>query len=293
MPDKSEVIMSQMDVTRKGLADKLEKLEEKVSGTVETVTDLVESVPETVESVKDSIAETVSSVTDTVQHTVDAVKDSVENTVDAVKGTVAGTVRSLKGFFDIPHHVDRHPWLMMGGSVLLGFLGGRLLLPRREPEALPPPSTGAPPPAAPVYTPAAPPAQTFESARAQQEPHDGESEAPRESWLGRLGEKFGDEISKVKGLALGTLLGVARDMVSQWVPETLRSDVKSVINNFTSDLGGKVFEEPILGENGQSAQADDGAPSHGQEEGHERFEQPEPQTSAMATTARKGGRGRR
>ena len=42
MPDKSEVIMQQMDQTRKDLAEKLETLEKKVAGTVETVTERCE-----------------------------------------------------------------------------------------------------------------------------------------------------------------------------------------------------------------------------------------------------------
>jgi len=286
------VIMDQMDATRKDLADKLEKLEEKVTGTVATVTDLVEKVPETVTTVKDTIAETVSTVTDTVHNTVEAVKDTVEDTVGAVTGT-------LRNLFNIPRHVDRHPWLMMGGSVLLGFLGGRLLLPRREPEALPPSSTGqpaAPPPAptyqAPTYQ---PPAPSYESSHAHEQSGEGESEGAGEGWLGRLGGKFGDEISKVKGMALGTLLGVARDMITQWVPETLRQDVTSVINNFTTDLGGKVFDKPILGGNGQSPDESDGgsSPAHG--ESQEQSEEPEPHTAGTATasTGRRGGRGKR
>jgi ElaB/YqjD/DUF883 family membrane-anchored ribosome-binding protein len=226
MPDKSEVMMEQMDETRKDLAEKLELLEKKVTGTVESVTDLVESVPGTVETVKETIEETVSSVKDAVEHTVDAVKGSVENTVGAVKN-----------FFDIPHHVDRHPWLMMGGSVLLGFLGGRLLTPRRA--AAEPSASRNGSPATPAYTPpAAAPSPVREEPR---------KEAPaRESWLHRLGDQFGGELSKVKGLALGTLLGVARDMVSQWVPEKLKQDVSEIVNNFTKDLGGKVIQGPIL-----------------------------------------------
>lgn len=283
-PDKSEKIMSQMDVTRKDLADKLEKLEEKVTGTVASVTDLVEKVPETVDTVKETIAETVG-----------AVSDTVHNTVEAVEGAVSSTVGAVQDLFNIPRHVDRHPWLMMGGSVLLGFLGGRLLLPRRQPAALPPSSAGeaaAPPPAptyqAPAYQP--PPAPSFEADHSSE----SEAEGSKEGWLGRLGDKFGGEISKVKGMALGTLLGVARDMISQWVPDTLRQDVKSVINNFTSDLGGKVFEQPILGGGGQSSPGGDGA-SHDQGDSHERSEQPEFEPAEAATTAmgRKGGRGRR
>src|SRR5262249_27317195 len=105
---------------------------------------------------------------------------------------------------------------------------------------------------------------------------------------------FGDEINKVKGLALGTMMGVARDMISQWVPETLRPDVTSVINNFTADLGGKVFDKPILGGNGRSAQEHDRASSEDEGERHERSEPAEPRAAApaTATTGRRGGRGK-
>lgn len=252
MRDQSEVIMENMEGTRKDLADKLEQLEKKVTGTVESVTQLVEKVPETVDTVKETIAETVSTVTDTVQHTVEAVKGTVENTVGSVKETVAETVESVKGFFDIPHQVDRHPWLMMGGSVLLGYMGGRMLLPRKTTITEPWHTTAAPEaPFAPsyesAYAPTAPAAPLPESARAQEVAQE-EAAPSGPSWLSRLGEHFSGEINKVKGLAIGTLLGVARDMVSRWVPDTLRHDVTEIINNFTTDLGGKVIEEPVVGE---------------------------------------------
>jgi hypothetical protein len=282
--------MSHMDETRKDLAEKLEQLEKKVTDTVSTVIDLVEKVPET-----------VSTVTDTVQHTVEAVKDTVEDTVGVVKGTVASTVRSVRHLFDIPRHVDRHPWLMLGGSVLLGFLGGRMLLPRRAPEALPPPSPRPePPPVAPFTPYYAPAAESAEAARGQERPQESAEERAeepeaREGWLGRLGEKFGDEIKQVKGMALGTMLGVARDMISQWVPDTLKQDVRSVVNKFTEDLGGKVFEEPILRGNGRSAESGHEDGDRGHAEADDRSEQPEPHAASATTTttARKAGSGKR
>ncbi len=234
MPDKSEVIMGQMDETRKDLADKIEQLEKKVSGTVESVTDLVEKVPETVSTVKETIAETVSTV-----------KDTVEHTVEAVKGSVEGTVGAVKRLFDIPHHVDRHPWLMMGGSVLVGFVGGRLLLPRPRTEDTSPSSAAAgSTPAAASY--AAPAAQTYEPRRDHEEPQ----RSSGGGWLSRLTGQFGGELGRVKGLAIGSLLGMVRDAVSQWVPETLRKDATEIINNLTSDLGGQVIQGPILGQGG-------------------------------------------
>src|SRR4051794_28774322 len=224
-PDQSTVIMENMEGTRKDLADKLEQLEKKVTDTVGTVTNLVESVPETVDNVKESIQETVATVTDTVH-----------DTLGAVKHGVAETVESVKSFFDIPHHVDRHPWLMLGGSVLLGYLGGRLLLPRRaadrEPSFTALESASAPTYES-SYAPAAPAARSYESARAQEESREAEAEPHKEGWVSRLTGRFGGEINKVKELALGALGGVARDMISKWVPDTLRREVTDVINNFT------------------------------------------------------------
>jgi len=229
------VIMGQMEETRKDLAEKLETLEKKVAGTVETVTGTVQTVESTVENVKESIQETVATVTDTVQNTVQAVEDKVGSTVE-----------SVRNFLDLSRQVDQHPWLMMGGSVLVGFLGGRLLTPRRvrgettSQKAIEP--TYASPPA-PRHNGAAHAAQ---ESRAAQET----GEKAGESWLHRLGDHFGDEVEKLKGLAVGTLFGVTRDMVSQWLPDALKGEVTDVINGFTTSLGGKVIGEPLL----QSAQ---------------------------------------
>ena len=249
--DESEVIMDNMEETRKDLADKLEQLEKKVTGTVDSVAHLVEKVPETVDTVKETITETVSNVRETVHDTVEAVKGTVKDTVGAVKETMAETVESVKGFFDIPHQVDRHPWLMMSGSVLLGYVGGRLLTPSR-PAVEPPmfmasvPESMATPAYEPTYAPSAPAAPIPESARAQEVALETEAAPSQPGWFARLGEHFAGEINKVKGLALGTLLGVARDMVAGWVPDTMRRDVAEIINNFTADLGGKVMEGPLV-----------------------------------------------
>jgi ElaB/YqjD/DUF883 family membrane-anchored ribosome-binding protein len=288
MPDESTLIMENMEGTRKDLADKLEQLEKKVTGTVETVTDLVEKVPETVESVKETIQETVATVTDTVH-----------DTLGAVKHGVAETVESVKSFFDIPHQVDRHPWLMMGGSVLLGFLGGRLLLPRRRTDeqasSFTPSESSYTPSFESSNAPTAPAARSYESARAQEESRETEAEPHKEGWVSRLTERFGGEINKVKELALGTLGGVARDMISKWVPDTLRPEVTDVVNKFTQDLGGKVIEGPVLGE-GQGSSATTHEPYQHHEGGQGSFARQEAQepvaSTPQGTTTRKGGRAR-
>jgi len=254
-----------MEDTRKDLADKVEKLEQKLAGTVDTVTD-------TVASVKDTIADTVETVKESIQGTVQAVTGTVGDTVETVTESVHTAVDSVKEFFNVPHQVDRHPWLMMGGSVLLGYLGGRLLTPRRSR------STGAAPAtlAEATYRPAAAfshGAEAYRPAESRREEPAAQSEGGQEGLLSRLGGRFGGEFGKLKGMAIGTLMGAARDMVSQWVPETLKGDVTEMINGFTSNLGGQVINGPVFGGSGQEGQSSD-------QDGSSRGGSPSPQGGA-------------
>src|SRR5262249_29182131 len=154
---------------------------------------------------KDSITETVSTVSGTVQNTVEAVSDTVGSTVQTVK-------RSLRDIFDVPGHVRRHPWLALGGSVAVGYLGGPPLLPRPAPGA----TTGTPTPTpAPTHT----PAPAFTSAPAQPAREEPRAEEQQESWLSRLAHQFAPQLNHLKGLAIGAALGAVRDMVSAWAPE--------------------------------------------------------------------------
>lgn len=282
MPDKSEVIMEQMEGTRKDLADKVEKLEHKIAGTVETVSDTVSTVTETVENVKESIAQTVQTVTGSVQHTVEAVSDTVGSTVQTVK-------RSLRDFFDVPGHVRRHPWLALGGSVLVGYLGGRLLLPRPERDA----TTGAPAPtptAAPTYTPTPTPAYTPAPAPAARE----EPKAEGDGWLSRLAEQFAPQLNHLKGMAIGTALGAVRDMVSAWAPEAVRKDVTEMINGFTSNLGGQVIQGPVFGESEPAGGGyDDSTSTHRADAGTAELAGRHEEAETATTRKSKGGRGRR
>ncbi len=230
MADKSEVIIEQMEDTRKELADRLARLEQKLAGTVETVSDTVTTITQSVENVKDSIAETVENVIESVDDTVETVKESVAD------------------FFDVSAHVRNHPWLMMGGSVLVGFLGGRLLQLQRTEEA-------EAPSAGPTFAPPVP-----APSPAREEPRRAPAEertaaAPEGSGLlTRLADQFAPQISHIKGVALGTLFGIVRDMASSWVPESLRQDVRQMIDGFTSDLGGQVIASPVLGTAGEGAE---------------------------------------
>jgi len=257
--------MEHMEDTRKDLADKVEKLEQKLVGTVETVTD-------TVASVKDTISDTVETVKESIQGTVKAVTGTVGDTVETVTDSVHSAVDSVKEFFNVPHQVERHPWLMMGGSVLLGYLGGRLLTPRRSRYTEEAPATLVEA----AYHPSAAfmhGAEAYRPPEPRREEPAAPSEDKKEGLLSHLNERFGGELGKLKGMAIGTLLGAARDMVSQWVPETLKGDVTEMVNGFTSKLGGRVINGPVFSGSRQEEQS-----SH--HDGPSRGNNPSPQSGA-------------
>jgi ElaB/YqjD/DUF883 family membrane-anchored ribosome-binding protein len=193
MDSETEVIRQQMEGTRTALADKLEKLEEEVT---EKVQDATSTVAETVEAV----SETVENVTETVEETVQAVKRT----------------------FDLQWQAEHNPWLLVGGSVLAGYLGGVLLFPARRRKQR---SWVSRPQSSPSPTPPEP-------SRIEQ------PSAPSHGWLSALGEQF----SGLKKLAIGTALGVVREMVTQAVPAQLGPPLSEAIDNLTTNLGGEPLE---------------------------------------------------
>lgn len=98
-----EEIRDDMAETRTGLADKVETLEQEI---------------------KDTVQDATSVVTDTVAN--------VKATVEAVQGAVHDSVVAVGHALDFPAHVRRHPWLLIGGAMLAGFLVGNLLGRRRR-----------------------------------------------------------------------------------------------------------------------------------------------------------------
>jgi len=207
-----------MEETRESLTAKLETLENKVVGTVQEATT---AVAETVDSVKNAVSETV-----------DSVKEGFTDTVDAVKETASDVVDSVKETFDLRAQFEKRPWLMFGGSMALGFLGG-CLLPRRPPRD----SEDVARDFRPVegqwrdYGP-----QPFQRPAPRQQ----EEERPEEpGLLAGLAEKFGPELNQVKEMALGAALGLFRDMLRRNLPENLRPQATEIVDNVTTKLGGR------------------------------------------------------
>jgi len=220
--EPEEVIKQQMLETRASLTEKLETLEQQVVGTVHSATT---AVTDTVESVKGA-----------VQQTVELAKASVHDTVEAVKDT-----------FDLSRQVREHPWAMVGGSVTVGFAAGCLLSRATASTRERLPNGGVP--TLSTLTP------RFEAERdggarhrmaEQTRSTSADAGGAHQGVLGDLGQRFDTEIHKLKGLALGTILGVVRDMITNSAPPQVGSELAEIIDSATVKLGGQPIHGPVL-----------------------------------------------
>jgi len=187
MENEAELIRQQMLETRTSLSEKLEALQEQVLSTVE---DTTKTVTDTVQTVQEAVQDTVSTVSDSVQDTVDTVKET----------------------FDLSRQMQNHPWLMVGGAVAIGYVGGRLLergLPRIPLTRMNGYATAATSGPAPHPT-------------------------NQPSWFSNL---LGPMFKQVQELAIGAIAGVASDLAMQHAPENLRGKLNEMTENIASSLG--------------------------------------------------------
>jgi len=217
MAQEPDVIRQEIEQTRASLTDKIETLEYEVRDTVQTAKA-------------------------TVEQTLETAKATVEQTIEGVKGTVEDTVQSVKETFDVTRQVEAHPWGMVGGSMLAGFALGWLLPGRPHPERWTVhrvaegmrPNGRAEQPTAPSSSP-------------DRWPSELRDEASGPSLFERLADQFGDEIAKVKGIAIGAAVSALRDLAKQQLP-TLAPQIDEVMNSATTKLGGEPIRNPLFGD---------------------------------------------
>jgi hypothetical protein len=210
MENESDVTREQMDETRASMSEKMETLEQRV---VDTAHDAA---------------------------------DAAGHTVDNVKGAVHETVQNVKDAFDVRLQVARHPWAMVGGSVALGYLGGYLLFRKREAQPWATSQPAVPDnPKSPANHNGVVKDTRFQEEAFGKKPVANAHAHADPSWLGRVHHRFEPEINKAKGLAIGMVLGVARDVIAQAVPDLFKAGLVDVIDGVTVELGGEPLHGPV------------------------------------------------
>jgi ElaB/YqjD/DUF883 family membrane-anchored ribosome-binding protein len=101
MNDNPQDLRRQIEETKSNLSDKLESLEAHIS--------------QTVQATGTAVSETVGAVSDTVK---------------TVTGAVQSAVQCASNALDVGRHFDRHPWLVLGGAAVVGYMGGEFLASR-------------------------------------------------------------------------------------------------------------------------------------------------------------------
>jgi ElaB/YqjD/DUF883 family membrane-anchored ribosome-binding protein len=214
-----EVIRDQMEETRASLADKLEALESQVRETVQSASDTVTSAVDGAKDVVTSVSEGAKQVVEKVSETVDTVKESLS----------------------VSRYVEQYPWASVGVAVAAGFAVAQLVPSSRSTsgdrsEALPPASSGG-------YTPRQTSASHYQPSASASAPHQ------ESSVLGSaLKGVFGTAATTVEGLAVGTLMSAVKGLVMRGLPQEWQGELTRMVDQVTTQLGGKVMQGNPLDE---------------------------------------------
>jgi ElaB/YqjD/DUF883 family membrane-anchored ribosome-binding protein len=171
---------------------------------------------ETRSSLADKLGELEGQIRGAVEGATNLVTDTaetVQETIHNVTETVQDTVHTVAEAFDLSKQVERHPWPMMGAAVATGFAGS-LVLSR----------LGG------VTEVASSAASSLNGATSR---------------VAAAVERPGpirDVLTRVKGLAIGALMGAVGDMVVKALPSQYAEDATKIVDDLTVQLGGKPRE---------------------------------------------------
>jgi hypothetical protein len=154
-----------------------------------------------------------------IENTRAAMTEKLEMLEERARETVEGAKSAVQHTVDVHYQVDQHPWKMVGASVLVGYLLGRVTsggstssrIDGQRILILDTPVVGG------TYSTS--PKQYTSSRSEVQEP----------GFSGGILEQYRDELAIIKGAMVGAVVhevvGVVRDLVKQAVP-TLASYLK-------------------------------------------------------------------
>lgn len=209
MDQEPDVIRREIDETRSSLTEKVETLEHTLRATVQNAKDTVES-------------------------TIENVKETVEGTIENVKESVQETVESVKESFDLQRQVEQHPWAGVGCSLAAGFAFGYWLEGQRSHRWVE--RMGD-------YS------YHYDNARlpaaAAQAREPGTTTRPEPGLVGSVLTQFGPELNTLKGLAIGALVGLARDYIKQQLPQ-FAAQIDDMSQRVTTKLGGEPVPQPVM-----------------------------------------------
>jgi hypothetical protein len=216
MADKADDIQQDIDNTQRDIDDTRSAMTEKLELLGERVRETVEGAQASVEEMVGNVRDTVDTTVAAVKQTVEGAQASVEGIVENVKGSVGETVEAVQRTFDLHHQMEQHPWLLLGGSLVVGYLlgsGGNghtaAVSPAYEPR----------------FSPASRPAGLSRESSAPFPPPQGMGSS--------IQEQFKDEIAMLKSAAVGAVVSTLLAVVKQALPSSTlpRTSTKTKAGN--------------------------------------------------------------
>jgi ElaB/YqjD/DUF883 family membrane-anchored ribosome-binding protein len=194
---------------------------------------------EDIDQTRSDLAQKVEQLEEKVRDTVLSATENVNDTIESVTSTVQQTVHSVQQTFDVNYQMQQRPWLLIGGAVVVGFVVGAAV--SRQRSGMGWGRSGRPA----DFSPSA------ESPQAPAERFAPQPESRGPSLVSNLLTQFGPEINKVKEVAIGYLVGMARDAIKDALP-ALGSQIEEVMNSATTKLGGEPVRGSVLHEGSSS-----------------------------------------
>lgn len=206
---------------------------------MEAVQDLAEQgtdeMRQEIDNTRSAMADKLEALEDRVMGTVQSAQETVEDSLQMAKDGVA----TVKRNFDIKYQVEQHPWVMVGGCFLAGLtLGSLVVRVRRRSRPAPDRLAGNETPLAESHRSFAEQRSNGSLDSAAPPPRPQSLSANRPAFFGQ----FQEEIDKVKGMAIGYVMGLARDSIKDAVPQ-LASQIDDVMNSITTKLGSKPVQQ--------------------------------------------------
>jgi hypothetical protein len=162
-----------------------------------------------IDNTRSAMADKLEALEDRMIGAAESAQETVENSIQGAKDAVA----SVKRTFDIKHQIEERPWTIVGGSFLAG-LAVSLLIPERRASSFKAPTQNGTVASAALPLQGLPPSEPS------------------------VFEPFHEEIAKVKGMAIGFVMGLVRDSIKESVPQ-MASNIDELMNGITTKLGGE------------------------------------------------------
>ena len=173
----------------------------------------------------------------------------LEYQVSSTVRTVKDSVNTVRDTFDLKLQVRQRPWALVAGAAALGFLGGyHLTVPNGGSRTRG--GKGADAPSSLIHAdeliiPSLGSKAGTNGSKAAQPPA---VSAP--SWLANLGDSFQPELAELKGILIGALFGLVREIVTNHPPKPVEQPRGNAISGDNGNLGSPVRSGSPLNEAG-------------------------------------------